>query len=225
MYLVDRMIRLINGFLLSYGPESVKRRIWEKQYSGPKWLFRDHTTGDRLYSHLEQHAHHGNILDLGCGSGNTAAELADSAYECYIGVDISEVALEKARTRSRECGREDKNQFVRADFLAWNPDPSQQFDVILFRESMYFVPVQKVKDLLLRYSRHLREGGVFIVGLYIANKQTRRDKARPSTMLRIMETEFEVVEKREVEHAARPTIIVFRPKQENENAETVERAS
>jgi len=221
LYLVDRTIRFVNGFLLSYGPESVKRRIWEKQYSGPKWLFRDHTTGDRLYAHLEQHAQHGSILDLGCGSGNTAAELADAAYQSYIGVDISEVALEKARQRSRECGREIKNQFVRADFLAWRPAPSQQFDVILFRESMYFVPVQKVKELLQHYSQYLREGGVFIVGLYLANKQTRRDKARPTAMLRIMETEFEVVEKREIEHAARPTIIVFRPR----HMEQAEKAS
>jgi Methyltransferase domain len=115
--------------------------------------------------------------------------------------------------RSRECGRENKNRFVRADFLAWKPTPAEQFDVILFRESMYFVPVQKVKDTLERYSKYLRDGGVFIVGLYLANKQTRRDKSRPTAMLRIMETEFEVIERREIDHAARPTIIVFRPRQ------------
>jgi len=223
LYLFDRSIRFVNGFLLSYGPEAIKRRLWEKQYSGPKWLFRDHTSGDRLYLHLEKHARHGNILDLGCGSGNTAAELADSAYESYVGVDISETALEKARNRSRECGRENKNQFIRADFLTWKPVFSQKFDVILFRESMYFVPVQKIRDFLLHYAQYLREDGVFIVGLYLANKQTRRDKARPTSMLRIMESEFDVVEKREIDHAARPTIIVFRPKREV--ADSVQRVS
>jgi SAM-dependent methyltransferase len=220
LYLVERTIRFTRGFLLSYGPEAIKRRIWEEQYSGPKWEFRDHSSGDRLYGHLEEHARRGSILDLGCGSGNTAAELADSAYETYVGVDISEVALKKALRRTRECGRESKNRFVRADFLAWKPTPAEQFDVILFRESMYFVPVQKVKDTLERYSKYLRDGGVFIVGLYLANKQTRRDKSRPTAMLRIMETEFDVVERREIEHAARPTIIVFRPRQQDD----VERA-
>ena len=143
MYLVDRTTRLVRGFLLSYGPEAVKRRIWEQQYSGPKWEFRDHTSDDRLYAHLEQHARKGSILDLGCGSGNTAAEVADSAYASYVGVDISEVALKKAMRRSRECGRENKNRFVRADFLAWKPTPDEQFDVILFRESDVFRPRAK----------------------------------------------------------------------------------
>ncbi len=214
LYLVEATIRLVNGFLLSYGPQSIKRRMWEKQYRGPKWLFRDNTSGDRIYAHLETHARKGRILDLGCGSGNTAAELADPAYESYVGVDISEVALEKARKRTQECGREGKNRFVRGDFLAWQPAPAEQFDVILFRESMYFVPMQKIKDILDRYSKYLRAGGVFVVGLYVADKKTARDKSRPSAMVRIMEKEFDVVEKREFDHKARPTVLVLRPRQQ-----------
>lgn len=210
MYIVDRSMRLFRGFLLSYGPQPVKRRIWEREYSGPKWHFRDNTSGDCLYAYLEEHAKNGSILDLGCGLGNTAAEIRDSAYQSYVGVDISEVALEKARSRSRECGREGKNDFVRADFLDFQP--SQKFDVILFRESMYFIPVQKMKEILLRYAQFLKEEGVFIAGLYVASKETAQAKERPMSMLRIMETEFDVVQKRQVEHPARPTVIVFRPR-------------
>ena len=41
-----------------------------------------------------------SVADLGCGPGNTANELAETAYRNYIGVDISEEALAKAARRT-----------------------------------------------------------------------------------------------------------------------------
>jgi len=141
MYIVDRSARFLRGFLLSYGPSSIKRFFWDKEYFEEKWAFAYNTVGDCVYCHLEKHAANGSILDVGCGSGNTATELAETAYQTYLGVDISEAALAKARRRSRECGRQDKNRFECADFLSYVP--TGQFDVILFRESMYHVPLGK----------------------------------------------------------------------------------
>jgi 2-polyprenyl-3-methyl-5-hydroxy-6-metoxy-1,4-benzoquinol methylase len=222
LYLVDRTIRFVRGVLLSYGPQGIKQRVWDREYRRNMWQFRDHTAGDCVYPHLESHTHHGSILDLGCGSGNTATELSDAAYASYLGVDISEAALEKASTRTKESGREEKNRFARADFLEWQP-PSEQFDVILFRESMYHVPLNKVKTVLDRYSKHLKNGGVFIVRVFAANKETAETKHRPNAMLRIIENEFEVVEKRRYETSGRPTVVVFRPKQQLSQSD-VERA-
>jgi SAM-dependent methyltransferase len=212
LYLVDRTIQFVRGFLLSYGPQVVKRHVWDREYRNNMWQFRDHTTGDCVYRHLESHARHGSILDLGCGSGNTATELAESAYASYLGVDISEAALEKASVRSKEVGRAEKNQFARADFLDWQPSEPEQFDVILFRESMYHVPLNRVRTVLDRYAHHLREGGVFIVRVFAANKETAAIKHRPAAMLRIIENEFEIVEKRRYETSGRPTVVVFRPR-------------
>lgn len=210
MYIVDRSLQFVRGFLLSYGPSNIKRRFWDKEYSEERWAFADNTVGDCVYSHLERHAANGSILDIGCGSGNTATELAASVYQSYIGVDISEAALNKARRRSEESGRGSKNRFECADFLTYVP--TGQFDVILFRESMYHVPLGKVQATLERYSAHLKEGGVFIVRLFSANRETAKQKYRPTAMLSIMETEFDVVEKRQYEEPERPTVIVFRPK-------------
>jgi SAM-dependent methyltransferase len=212
LYLVDRTIRFVRGFLLSFGPQEIKQRVWDREYRKNMWQFRDHTPGDCVYPHLESHTRQGSILDLGCGSGNTATELSESAYDSYLGVDISQAALEKASTRTKECGREKKNRFARADFLEWQP-PSGQFDVILFRESMYHVPLSKVKVLLDRYSDYLKDGGVFIVRVFAANKETAQMKHRPTAMLRIIEDEFDVVEKRRYETSGRPTVVVFRPRQ------------
>jgi SAM-dependent methyltransferase len=212
MYIVDRTARFVRGFLLSYGPSNIKRRFWDKEYSEEKWSFAYNTVGDCVYDHLERHTRNGDILDIGCGSGNTATEMAESCYRSYLGVDISEAALAKARRRSQECGRGDKNRFESGDFLTYVP--AGKYDVILFRESMYHVPLGKVKSTLDRYSAYLKDGGVFVIRLFASSgdRVDGKDKQRPAAMLGIMDSEFDVLEKARYEVPGRPTVMVFRPK-------------
>jgi len=196
----------VRNALTSYGPSIIKKAVWDREYSAGQWHFNDDTAGDCVYPYLEKYAENGSILDLGCGSGNTANELASSAYCSYLGVDISEAALDKARRWSEGNGRADKNRFLHADFLGYVP--TQQFDVILFRESMYLVPLGKVKVTLDRYSKHLKGGGVFVVRICTTEKG--KTKHRPTAMVRAIEAGFDVVEKRQ--HESGPTVIVFRPR-------------
>ena len=209
MYIARRVVTFVQGFLASYAPSSVKKRLWDKDFSGGKWDFIDNTAGDCIYAHLEKHARGGDILDLGCGPGNTANELASEAYKSYIGVDISEVALEKAVKRTRENGRADKNSFVSSDFLGYAP--TRDFDVILFRESLYHVPYGQVLPILEKYSKHLRKGGVFVVRLY-AGDGTKKNKFRVTRKLNLLKREFEVVESCEYDQPGTPTVLVFRPR-------------
>ena len=197
----------MRGLLKRYGPSRIKMVLWDKEFSGTHWDFIDNTVGDCVYPHLEKHSKNGSILDLGCGPGNTANELAATAYKAYVGVDISEAALVKATRRTKENGRADKNCFVCSDFI--NYVPTQQFDVILFRESMYHVPLGKVKAMLDHYSRYLRDGGVFIVRMNTSNGNGS-PKHRLTAAVGVMETEFDVVEKRQYGESG-PTVIVFRP--------------
>ena len=122
-------------------------------------------------------------------------------------MDISEEALAKARRRTEENGRSHKNSFERGDFLSYVP--SQKFDVILFREAIYHVPLGKVKKTLDRFSEYLTDDGVFIVRLYVLEKG--KAKHRPSAMIAIMEREFDVVERSDYSESG-STVIVFRPK-------------
>jgi hypothetical protein len=81
--------------------------------------------------------------------------------------------------------------------------------VILFREAMYHVPLAKVKETLDRFSKYLAHDGVFIVRLYVVVEG--KTKYRPSAMIGIMESEFEVVEKSHYDNSG-ATVVVFRPK-------------
>jgi SAM-dependent methyltransferase len=210
MYIVRRTLTFVQGFLTSYGPSSIKKKLWDRDFSSGKWDFIDNTAGDCVYPFLEKYANHGDILDLGCGPGNTANELNSAAYKTYVGVDISEAALEKAVRRTKENGRADKNSFVVSDFLGYAP--SQDFDIILFRESLYHVPYGQVKPILDKYSKHLKPGGVFIVRLYAGDERPGVIKPRVIRKMDLIKNNFDMVEYRRFDTPALPTVLVFRPR-------------
>ena len=210
MYIVRRTLTFVQGFLTSYGPSSIKKKLWDRDFSSGKWDFIDDTAGDCVYPFLEKYANHGNILDLGCGPGNTANELTSDAYKTYIGVDISAAALEKAVRRTKENGRADKNSFVVSDFLGYAP--TQDFDIILFRESLYHVPYGQVKPILDKYSKHLKPDGVFIVRLYAGDERPGVIKPRVIRKMDLIKNNFDIVEYRRFDTPALPTVLVFRPR-------------
>jgi 2-polyprenyl-3-methyl-5-hydroxy-6-metoxy-1,4-benzoquinol methylase len=208
MYIAQRAVDVMRGLFKRYGPSKIKMILWDQEFSGTHWDFIDNTTGDCIYSHLEKHIKNGSILDLGCGPGNTANELAITAYNTYVGVDISEAALAKASKRTEANGRASKNSFVCSDFLDYRPD--RQFDVILFRESMYHVPLGKVKLILDYFAKYLKAEGVFIVRMNITDGKGR-PKHRLRSAVDIMQAGFDVIEKTQYGESG-PTVIVFCPK-------------
>jgi SAM-dependent methyltransferase len=212
MNIAKRSGNFISSFLKNYAPSKIKKILWEKEFSGNKWNFIDNTVGDCVYPHLEKYAQSGDILDLGCGPGNTANELVENTYRSYIGVDISEAALAKAVRRTKKTGRADKNSFVCSDFLGYTP--AQEFDVILFRESMYHVPYGKVLKILEKYSKYLKKSGVFIVRLYAGDIQTGKIKYRITRKLDLIKREFHIVEIHEYDKPGTPTVLVFRPQRQ-----------
>lgn len=209
MYIVDRTLTFARGFIASYGPSGIKKHLWDKEYSGTKWDFINNTAGDCVYPYLEKYAHNGNILDLGCGPGNTANELAADVYQTYVGVDISEAALAKAVRRTAENGRAGKNSFVNCDFLDY--DPASEFDIILFRESMYHIPYGQVLRILKKFSKNLKSTGVFIVRLYAGDQRPGVIKARVTAKLDLIKREFNIVESRQFDLPALPNVLVLRP--------------
>jgi SAM-dependent methyltransferase len=212
MYIVSRTARLLRSALLSYGPQNIKKLIWNKEFAGTKWNFIDRTVGDCVYPPLEKYARNGSILDLGCGPGNTANELNETSYLSYLGVDISEEALAKAVRRTEESGRAGKNRFATGDFLTYEPEG--RFDVILFRESMYHVPIGRIRPLLNRYARHLRERGVFVVRMHVTS-ESGDPVRRPTRMVQVIDTAFDIIER---VHDAKTGggVVVFQPKTPSE---------
>jgi SAM-dependent methyltransferase len=188
------------GLLLAHGNQRIKRSLWNAEFARGRWNDLARTVGDCIYPCLEQYGNDGSILDLGCGSGNTGTELDADTYHDYTGVDISDVAIDKAKQRTEECGRIGKNDFVQSDIFTY--EPAKQFDVILFRESIYYVPGPEMKGMLDRYAEFLKPAGVFIVRLFSANGKCRG-------IVDFIEADFEIVEKR-ISGPSESVVLVFR---------------
>jgi len=191
----------LRSFVQTYGTPTAKRRLWNAEFGRGRWKGLESTAGDRVYSYLEKYANKGHILDLGCGSGSTANELDVSAYTSYLGVDIADVALDRARARSEENGRGTKNVFRQSDIESYVPPAV--FDVILFRDSLYYLQRNSIVSTLRRYAEHLSATGVFIVRL--ANGSTAY-----APIVRDIEQNFVLVERaRFMDPDA--LVLVFRP--------------
>lgn len=196
--LVRRIEQKLRALIHRHGPESLKKQLWNKDYLRGLYGYGS-SAGDFLYPLLAEQAHNGSILDLGCGEGKTENELDEEAYSECVGVDISEVAIARAKAWTERSGRARKTRFHCSNIQ--NFVPSERFNVILFRESLYYVPLTKMKATLDRYSAFLKEGGCFVVRLC-------EGTTRHAPIVGAIEANFKVIGKHSSQDGA--MVIVFR---------------
>ena len=171
MNLERKARNVLRALVQRYGSAAAKRDLWNSEFSSGRWSCLDVTGEESVHTQIEKYASMGHILDLGCGTGTTGIDLNPSAYRFYTGLDVSDVAVQKARTRAREAGRSDRNEYFQSDILAYVP--TRQCDVILFRDSIYYVPPRRIATMLARYSNYLTQHGVFIVRMFDVSAKHR----------------------------------------------------
>jgi predicted TPR repeat methyltransferase len=100
-----------------------------------------------------------NILDVGCGTGKHATELAKLKYD-VVGIDISKEMIEIANKREKESKL--KLKFIYD--LEQNYTASKEFDVIvsLFHVMSYQIHEYSLSKFFNLVSRNLKMGGIFI---------------------------------------------------------------
>ncbi len=183
-----------------WGSLAAKKSLWDKEFGSGQWNYLERTTEDPIYPMLEKYTRNGAILDMGCGSGNTANEMDYAKFGSYTGTDLSEIAIQKAMERTRKNGREGKTEFKCAPIEEFSPEKA--YDVILFRESIFYIPVHKINAVLDRYADHLKPGGVFIVRMC--------DRQKYAAIVELIRKHYSVAEQKEVE-GAKDIMIVFAP--------------
>src|SRR5436190_14728424 len=119
--LLTKLKNRVRGLTQRWGSQSAKRDLWNKEFANGRWAGIEDTSGDIIYRFIEKYSAGGSILDLGCGSGNTACELNPACYRAYLGVDISDVALEKARSRTQSPSLRAKISYAQGDIETFIP--------------------------------------------------------------------------------------------------------
>ncbi|WP_027803156.1 class I SAM-dependent methyltransferase [Paraburkholderia dilworthii] len=140
---------------------SISNKTWNDEYDSGAWDFLSTTKEVGRYSVIVGYCLHfrpaARILDVGCGTGILARWLSGAAISSYLGIDLSEAAIEKAR-QSNIQGAE----FAVADGTAFKT--SQLFDVIVFNEVLYYI--RTPEDYLRGFARCLAPGGILVVSMW-----------------------------------------------------------
>ncbi len=197
--------RAFHAVLKRWGASATKQKIWNAEYESGKWRDIDPQDSatiqrDLVYAVLEKWADRGDMLDLGCGTGSTAVQI-DDVYRSYLGIDISPVAIEWARKHiAQNPAKALKTSFAVAPIEAFSTQ--RTFDVVLYRECLYYFALGQIKSILSGHSRFLSDRGVFVVRLH--------DRNRYEKIVSHITQTYDVLEK--VAPVGDPTIVlVFRP--------------
>jgi len=132
------------------------------------------------YTQFFYPAGNARILDLGCGEGVLQERLVPVGYAYYLGVDISDVAIENVR----------KKETANTRFATGNLDrPAIEglYDVAIYNESIYYLknPVAAVRALFA----NIAPGGLFIISCYNRKGKEHTDLwARLSEVLDLLDS-------------------------------------
>jgi SAM-dependent methyltransferase len=99
------------------------------------------------------------ILSLGCGDGSIERRLAPHVGE-IVGLDISAVAIEQARTKSEAAGLRNLS-FVASDAGTLTLEGLGSFDVIAAFAFLHHLADLAIRDTLVAARKALRPGGAF----------------------------------------------------------------
>lgn len=112
----------------------------------------------------------GDVLDIGCGTGDLAVKLARRGMN-VVGVDFSAVAIKKARARAVTEGV--SATFIEGDISVIN----DTFDAIFCKLVYAFI---SDKELFLKEVKaRLKEGGVFVLITPILNTHNKDTEKKP----------------------------------------------
>jgi thioredoxin reductase/SAM-dependent methyltransferase len=157
----------------------LSRDYWEQRYGSGKQVWSGKPNPQLVATAADLPP--GTALDVGSGDGADAIWLASRGWS-VTGVDVSQVALDRAARHAADAGVD--VTWRRADVTAWDPAPAQ-FDLV----SAQYVHLPAGEALHRRLAAAVRPGGtLLIVGHHPADLDTTVRRPRlPHLMFRAEE--------------------------------------
>lgn len=116
------------------------------------------------------------VLDVGCGVGGPAREIARFTDATIIGVNNNDFQIDRATQKTAKAGLSDRVSFQKADFMKLSETFGEnQFDAIYAIEATCHAPV--LEDIYREVYKCLKPGGVF--GFYEWNMTDKWDASIP----------------------------------------------
>lgn len=159
-----RTVRPLRAVIKRWGPRWLKKIVWDADSRrGVNLHGVNQTYRSTICELVEKHVRGGHVLDLGCSDGHVSLGLDEARFASYTGVDISEVAIEEGlrKRAAMTAERRRKVAFHVGDIGSFTPP--QPISVILFKDSLYYLPKHPLLNALAHYQQFLVPDGVFIV--------------------------------------------------------------
>jgi SAM-dependent methyltransferase len=113
------------------------------------------------------------ILELGCGTGNDAARLADQGY-AVTAVDFSGEAIKRARSRFGS-----RVGFLVADMASPLPFRAGGFDAVMSNVALHMFPDGVTRSIFSEIGRVVRPDGLFVFHVNALEDRPLRARQRP----------------------------------------------
>jgi 2-polyprenyl-3-methyl-5-hydroxy-6-metoxy-1,4-benzoquinol methylase len=151
----------VRSYLTRGGPTGIDRNTWDEEYATGQWAKIGDPAEMPRYAMVAGYSRHfdpsASVLDVGCGEGHLSSWLCQDTERRYLGIDLSTVAVEQARSRAPRGAR-----FEAADAATF--DPRESFDIIVLNEMLYYMDEPEV--VVERYGRFLAPGGALIISMF-----------------------------------------------------------
>ena len=165
-----------------YRPMGQGQHLLDTQYASAEWDYlRNIEEAPRfgiVSAYCRLLASGGSLLEIGCGEGFLLEQLDRSRYRHFTGIDISAVAIERARALE-----DDRTVFVRAEAESYVPD--RTFEVIVLNEVLEYF--DEPLELVRRYEPFLAPGGHLVASMFAAPYT-----ARSQRIWKMLERRYEV---------------------------------
>ena len=112
---------------------------------------------------VEELAEGGRIVELACGEGVLILAINPEVYGSYLGIDISDFALEAAVKKTQELGLF-RCRFKQLDIAKWPGD--SELSLIILEECLYYLNAAQQRQLLSICLNSLSPSGAVVVTLY-----------------------------------------------------------
>lgn len=125
------------------------------------------------------------ILDIGCGTGAHAIELARRGYH-VTGVDLSQAMLDHARSKSEVLGAASRPDFLQGDARSFSTGRTHDLAIMMFAVVGYLTSNDDVLTGLRNIRRHLAPGALFVCDFWYGPSVL---SVRPTDRMREIDTE------------------------------------